>query len=162
MGVAEPTTGLHGDVQRVLEREGLALQPQRFDDLLEVRAVDELHHDEVAIVGLPDVEDADDVGVAEPCAEPSLVEEHPDEVRVRRQMRKHALDRDLLLEALNASGLPEEHLGHASSLEFLDQVISLIAHRASFALPRGVNPLSFAGPSWVKERMRLTRRLRGA
>ena len=66
---------------------------------------------------------------------------------------KDALDRDLLLEALDARSLTEENLGHAPSFEFLDQVVSLIAHPLRLALPLGVIPLSFAGACRVKERM---------
>jgi ribulose-phosphate 3-epimerase len=72
---------------------------------------------------------------------------------MRGKMRQDALDGDFLLEALDASGLPEENLGHSTCLEFLDQVVSLIGHCRSLALPAGVIPLSFAGTGRVKERM---------
>jgi hypothetical protein len=49
--------------------------------------------------------------------EPRLVEEHPDELLVRREVRQDALDGDLLLEARDARGLAPEDLRHAAGLE---------------------------------------------
>jgi hypothetical protein len=84
MCIAKPSTGLHRDVDRVLQRKRFPLGAEGFHDLLEIRPIDELHHDEVAVVRLADIEHADDVRVVEPSTEPRLVEEHPDEVRVGR------------------------------------------------------------------------------
>jgi hypothetical protein len=133
--VAQPATRLHRDINHVLQRKGLPFDPQRFHDLLEVRPIDELHHDEEAVVRLPDVEDADDVRVCQPCPEPRLVEKHPNEIRVRGEVGQNALDSDAFLEPLDAGGFPEENLGHSPGFKLFEQVISLIAHPRSSALP---------------------------
>ena len=74
-------------------------------------------------VGVADVEDLDDVRVVEARGEPRLVEEHLDELLVLREVRQHALDRDVLLEPLNADRFAEIHLGHAARFQSLDDAI---------------------------------------
>ncbi len=134
--VAEAAAGLDADVDRFLHREATALLAEPLDDRLEVRPVDELHDDEVGVVRRADVEDGDDVRVVEAGAEAGLVEEHRDEVRVLREVRQDALDRDLLLEALDALGFALEHLRHAAGLEAVHDAVSLLGH-GSGAVLRG-------------------------
>ncbi len=129
VGVAEPATGLDADVDRLLHREALARLAQALDHRLEVHPVDELHDDEVGVVRRADVEDGDDVGVAQAGPQAGLVQEHRDEVLVLGEVRQDALDRDLLLEALNAEGLTSEDLGHTASFEAVDDAVSLVGHR---------------------------------
>ena len=62
----------------------------------------------------------------EPGREPRLVQEHRDEALVLREVRQHALDRDVLLEALHADGFAAEDLGHAAGFEPLDDAILLL------------------------------------
>jgi hypothetical protein len=50
-------------------------------------------------------------------------------------MRQDALDSDAFLETLDARGFPKENLGHPPSFKSFDQVVSLIGHLGSFALP---------------------------
>ena len=42
------------------------------------------------------------------------------------EVRQDALDRDLLLEALEARALGAEHLGHAARRELLDDAVALL------------------------------------
>ncbi len=93
---------------------------------LEVRAVDVLHDDEVGVVADADVEDLDAVRVRELRGEARLVEEHRDELLLLGQVRKDALDRDLLAKPLEPLALCEEHLRHAARLELLDDAIALL------------------------------------
>ena len=63
----------------------------------------------------------------ERCArEARLVEEHRDELLLLGEVRQDALDRDLLLEALEARALGAEHLGHAARRELLDDAVALL------------------------------------
>ncbi len=128
MRVAEPATGLHAQVHRLLEDQGAAHPTADLDDLLEVAAIDELHDQEERVVGGADIEDADDVGVVQPRAEARLVEKHPDEVLVLREVRQNAFDRDALLEALDALRFADIDLRHAARFQALDDAISLLCH----------------------------------
>ena len=58
--------------------------------------------------------------------EARLVEEHRDEPLLLAEVRQDALDRDLLLEALDPGALGEEDLGHAARGEALDDAVSLL------------------------------------
>ena len=89
-------------------------------------AVDVLHHDEVGVLADADVEDLGDVGVREVRREARLVEEHGDEALLLAERGEHALDGDLLLEALDARALGEEHLGHAARREALEDAVTLL------------------------------------
>ena len=100
-----------------------------LDDGLEVGAVDVLHDDEVGVVADADVEDLHAVRVREVRGEARLVEEHRDELLLLGEVRQDALDRDLLLEALEARALGAEHLGHAARRELLDDAVSLLLVR---------------------------------
>ena len=97
VGVREALADLERDVDRGLDRKVAARLLDVLDDRLEVRPVDELHDDEVRVVADADVEDLDAVRVRELRREARLVEEHRDELLLRRQVRQDALDGDLLL-----------------------------------------------------------------
>src|SRR5436853_408880 len=59
-------------------------------------------------------------------AGPRLVEEHADELLLLGQVRQDALDRDDLLEPLEARALGAVHLGHAAGGDTLDDSIALL------------------------------------
>ena len=96
---------------------------------LEIHAVDELHDDEVGVVGVADVEDLDDVGVLEEQRQARLVQEHGDELRVLGQRGQDALDGDVLAEALQGLGDALEDLGHAAGGYLVRDSITAIRHR---------------------------------
>ena len=106
----------------------------RGEEQTERGPVDVLHGDEVAALGLAEVEDLHQVRVVELRRELRLVEEHLDELRVLRQVREDALDDQQLLEAHRPVGLGEEHLGHAAGGELAEQLVLPQSHRAE-ALP---------------------------
>jgi len=126
MGVGESFADLGGDVDRFRYRELPAKLAQIFGDGLEVSAVHELHDDEVRVVAHTDVEHLDHVRVAQEGAETRLVEEHRDELLLLAQVRKDALDGDLLLEALDSSAFGAEHFGHSAGGQLLDDSIALL------------------------------------
>ena len=84
---------------------------------------------------LPDVEDADDVRMRQPCPERALIEKHPYEIRVRGEVGQNALDCDAFLEPLDAPLLPRGKPRPSPGFKLFEQVISLIAHPRSSALP---------------------------
>ena len=63
--VVEPLAHLGGDVRGELDGHSLLVRLPVLEELLEVRAVDELHHDEVRVGGATEVEDGDDVRVVQ-------------------------------------------------------------------------------------------------
>ena len=85
--------------------------------------MDVLHGDEVGAVGLPQLEDLDDVRMGELGGEAGLVEEHLHELVVVGEVREDALDDDELLEALDAMLLGEPDLRHPAGREALEQTI---------------------------------------
>ncbi len=97
-----------------------------LDDRLQIRPVHVLHHDEVGVVADADVEHLDAVRVGEVRAGARLVQEHPDELLLLGKVREHALDRDDLLEPLEARALGSIHLGHAARGDALDDAITLL------------------------------------
>jgi hypothetical protein len=83
-------------------------------DLQQILAPDVLHRDEVRALGAAELEDLADVRVRELPDDLRLVDEHLDEVAVLAHRRQDPLDRDDLLEALDAVALGLEDLGHAT------------------------------------------------
>src|SRR5262249_22593142 len=138
--VGEALANLHHQVQRVRDAHPLALALERLDDGLQVRAVDVLHDDEVHALGNADVEHLDDVGVLQMQREPRLIQEHADELFVLGEVRKDALDGDVLLEPLQRFRDCAEHFGHAAGVDTLgDLVFLFLGHTpsASYAATSG-------------------------
>jgi hypothetical protein len=130
VGVRQTATCLGTHVDRLGQWKPQAAPVQAVLNFLEVRPFDELHDEEVGVLTRADVEDRDDVRVVEAGGQPRLIEEHVDEVLVLREVREHALDRDALLEALDASRFAQVDLGHAAGFEALDDAIPVISHGA--------------------------------
>ena len=129
VGVGDPFADLHDDVERVRDGDPLADPPAPVEDRLEVDAVDELHDDEVRVLGVPDVEHLHDVRVLERERQPRLVQEHGHELLVLGQRREDALDGDVLLEPAHRLGDATENLRHAAGGHPLGDAISVIRHR---------------------------------
>jgi hypothetical protein len=104
VGVGQPLADLHDDVDGLPDGEHPADPAPPLQQLLQIHPVDELHHDEVRLVGVADVEHLDDVGVLEVQRQPRLVQEHGDELLVLRQRGQNALDGDVLAESLDGFG----------------------------------------------------------
>src|SRR4029079_2449864 len=92
---------------------------QAIGDLEQILAPDVLHRDEVRAVDAAELEDLADVRVRELPGDLRLVDEHLDEVAVLAHRRQDPLDRDDLLEPLDAVALRLEELGHAAAAEAL-------------------------------------------
>ncbi len=128
VGVGQPLADLQPHVGDLLRRQRLPLLARLVDDVLEVHPVDKLHDDEVGPVGEPQVEDLHAVGVVEVEADLGLVQEHAHEALVLGEVGQDALDRDELLEALQATGVGLEDLGHASRVDAFKDVVALLGH----------------------------------
>ena len=111
------------DVQADVERDRPRRVGRGANEARAGRAVDVLHrHVELAVL-LAEVEHLDDVRVAEARADPRLVDEHGDEVRVARVLREDALDRDDLLEAVRAGAPREIDLRHPARRDPPEQLV---------------------------------------
>src|SRR5690606_30130623 len=114
-----------GDRHRLagLARGAAAALPAAVEDRAQIAPVNVLEGDVVVVVDHAEVEDLSDVGVFELDRDLRLVDEHADELLVRRNVGKNALDRDQPLEALDAVGLGAEHLGHAADVDPLEEIV---------------------------------------
>ncbi len=133
--VGEAARHLHGDLHRARQAEPDAALPGALDHAAEVPPAHELHRDVVPAVDLVELEDLDDVGVAEPRGEARLLDEHPDEVAPRRVLAADELQRDLLHHPGRAGHLGAPHVGHPARRERLEEPVL-----AEGAHPRGIVP----------------------
>lgn len=96
-----------------------------------------LHGDEVAALGEPEFVDLHHVGVEQLRRQPRLVAKHVDDFRHVREVSQQPLDHHVLLEAVHASQLGEEYLGHSAFGQLLDEVV---------LVERPQRESAFAGP----------------
>ncbi len=100
------------------------LEPrERAEQRRERRAVHVLHREEVGAVIFAQLLHVHDVGVLDAGAQERLVDEHPDERGVGRQMRVHHLHRDVPREARGAAAAREEERRHPARLETGDDLV---------------------------------------
>src|SRR4029079_4270300 len=92
-------------------------------DLEQILAPDVLHRDEVRAVDAAELEDLADVRVGELPGDLRLIDEHLDEVAVLAHRGQDSLDRDDLLEALDAVALGLEDLRHPADADAIEQEI---------------------------------------
>ncbi|PRP92123.1 hypothetical protein ENSA5_51420 [Enhygromyxa salina] len=156
VGVLESLERLVEDPDDQRQRHPTAALLEELQQLLEGRALDVLHDDEVGLIGFTEVEDRDDVGVVEVQAQPRLVEEHPNEALILEQAGQDALDRDLLFKACDRDGLGDPDLGHAASREPVQWFV-ILRHGACLRIVRPTPPntelIAFfvrATRSWVQ------------
>ena len=123
VGVREPFTCRGHNPQSERAGNPLPRAPGLAHHPSEVLAVDVLHGDVVVPVDLPEVENLPDVRVAELRRDFRLVEEHPDEVRILRQMGEDSLDYNLPLEPLDTGLLRQPHLGHTARGQLPHQLV---------------------------------------
>ena len=90
-------------------------------DLEQILAPDVFHRDEVRAVDAAELEDLTDVRVRELARDLRFIDEHLDEVAILAHRRQDPLDRDDLLETLDAVGLRFEDLGHAAHADAIEQ-----------------------------------------
>jgi hypothetical protein len=92
-------------------------------DLEEILPPDVLHRDVVGVADLPELVDRDDVRVGQMPGDLRLVDEHRDEVFVLRHRGEDPLDRDDLLEALDAERLGGVDLRHPADSEAIEEEV---------------------------------------
>src|SRR5687768_16721393 len=73
---------------------------------------------------MAEVEDRDDVRVAEPRCRPRLGDEHSNELRVRREEGAYLLDDDNFLEPFWAGNRAKINLGHPALRQLADDAIA--------------------------------------
>jgi hypothetical protein len=73
-------------------------------------------------LGLPDLEDGDDMWVMDARCQPRLPEEHLDELWLAGQMGVQSLDGDEALESADAREAREVHRGHSTGRQLGHQV----------------------------------------
>jgi len=135
--VVQAAADLDQEEQGQPERQPAALGGEAAQQLAQVRAVHELHREEVLAVDLAQIEDRHDVGMAEADDELALVDEALDELGVARELRQDLLDDDALLEARRAFHLREIDLAHPAGGEPRTEVIA--PERRRFVCPRFVH-----------------------
>ena len=102
------------DRRRDAQRDVAAFVGSSLSEARERLAVDVLQDDEDLARVDDDVERRHDVRVAHARGEPRFVDEHRDELRVRRELRVEPLDRDGAREPDRADDAPEVDRRHAA------------------------------------------------
>ncbi|MBK6529503.1 MAG: hypothetical protein IPF99_07865 [Deltaproteobacteria bacterium] len=115
--VLQALAELPGDERRDLRRGQRVQGLEALEELPEVEPVDVLHRDVVAPLDLAEVDDLDDVAMAQPRGEARFIDEPPGGLRVAGHASGHHLEGDVLLEARDRAGPREEHLGRASACD---------------------------------------------
>jgi hypothetical protein len=122
VGVVERLAGVGDDARGEHGRTAGSPLDAAPGDRREVFAGDELHRDEVGLVGLAaEVVDLDDVRVVEGRAHAGLVQEHLDEGLLLREVAQDLLDDDEAVEAGHAGLAGEPDLRHAAGRQLLDE-----------------------------------------
>ena len=151
--VVERRGHLGRDVDGQRDRQRHAQLAAGLLDRAQVAAVDVLHRDEVAAgLDLAEVVDVDDVRVVQLRRELGLVDEHRDELFVVGQVRQDLLDRDDLLEALDARALGLVELGHAAGGDPLEDLVLAEPVRARRRRPRPPAPRAGAAAAASRRR----------
>jgi hypothetical protein len=128
--VREAAAHPEDDRERVLERKlGHPLLLHLTHDRTEIFSVNVLHRDVVRAVDLPDVEDLDDVRMAQRRGDARLVEQHVDERLVLVHRGQDPLDDEELLEPGHALLDGEEQLGHPARRELANERVLTEARR---------------------------------
>ena len=116
--------GLGDDVGGEVEVEKLVVGGEAPGEPRDALACEELHRDE-EIVALPtQLEDVDQVRVAQVRDEARLVEEHLDDAALDREVGQDPLDDDRALEAVGPLQASEEDLGHPAAREAPDDLVA--------------------------------------
>jgi hypothetical protein len=144
--VVQARGGRRDDADGVLERQRPRLSV-RLHELPQVRAVHVLHREERRLArsvpfALAHVVHLRDVRVRERRREPRFVQEHAQQLRVQRVLRKDALDDDQLLEPLGGDQARQKDLGHASHGQPLDELVATQLLTRGIEVRAGRHPAS--------------------
>ena len=115
--IAEAGRDLVRDERRDRHRAEQVLPAQLPHQRLHVAAAQVLHRQEVVAADISEVEDLNDVRVAEQRVDARFLHEHVDEIGGVRSLRQDPLDDEGLPETLRAGHDGAEHLGHASAAD---------------------------------------------
>ena len=85
--------------------------------------MDVLHRHEVVTIDLAQIEDLDDVHVLKTDRDPSLIDEHLNELLILGHVVEDALDDENLLEARHPKGSGAIDLGHTARRDLLKQLV---------------------------------------
>jgi hypothetical protein len=125
VGGVETAARVREDPQRHAGRQRQPLPLHRAHDLGQRVAVDPLHREVEDVVLLAEIHDLSHVRVLDLRRDARLVEEHPLEARVLRELRKDHLDRDELLEAVLAAEPRHPHARHAALRDGAEQLVAV-------------------------------------
>ena len=123
MRVVEAVADLGRDVGAHVEGQLLRELARPGQQPRGVGAFDELHHDEVGVLVLPEVEDLGDVDVVQQDRELGLVHQHVEEVRILGVARVDDLDGHELLEATETARLAYIDLRHPAYGQAAQQAV---------------------------------------
>jgi hypothetical protein len=130
--IGERVRRFERDLQPRREGHRFVMARHRPKQTADGRSFHELHRHEERSAVLAEVEHGHDVRMLEPRGKAGFVDEHADELRIARVLRKDALERHALLEAVRAVPVRDEDLCHsACSQAALDPIGSerLMEHR---------------------------------
>ncbi len=119
----EPRSGVGRDAHRGGDGEASTTVGQARQELGEGHAVDVLHDEVVGAPRLAELLDAHHVRVLDAGRDPPLVEEHPDEVLVRGEVRLDRLDHHVTTEAPRSAARAQEEVRHPSRTELPDDLV---------------------------------------
>ena len=113
------------DAERDRRREQGATLERAHREPGERVALDELHHQKVAGLAHPHLEDGDHVRVVDARGEPRFVEEHLDELLLAREVRVELLDGDEAREAARPREPAEEDGRHPARRNLADELVRI-------------------------------------
>ena len=137
VGVGEGPAHLAADVGHQLGAGGSDPGPDRAHGLGQVAPPHVLHRDEVLLVHRAQLEDLDDVRVVEARGELGLLDEHPRELGIVRQVRQDALHHEHALETGRTLDPSLEDVGHSTAADPLEQRVLAELNRLRKHYPHG-------------------------
>jgi hypothetical protein len=127
----QPAAGLGEHAKGDAERHAPTALGGRLSELGKAVSLEQLHRDERLGLHVPQVEDADHVRVVDLPGDLRLVEEHPDDGRVRGEMGEQSLHRHRRSEtSVGLQRTPQVHLGHAARRDARRQSVTAEPGRA--------------------------------
>ena len=123
--VVQPRRRARRDGQHGMDRQRAAQALGAVEQRPHGLAVHVLHREEIRVAELPDVVDLRDVRVLELGREARLIEEHADEVRVRRAIPQDPLEHTVALDSCDAFTARQEDLRHATRRELGEDLVAV-------------------------------------
>ena len=121
--VREPATDRQRNLQGDLGGHRLLFSRGRANHFGCGGPLDELHRHVELRPFFAEIEDLNQVGVRELCAEPRFVDEHRDELGISRELRQDAFERNALGKTVRAFAAGNVNLRHAARCQLLQQLV---------------------------------------